>query len=264
MYMPKVFVLIGFFVCASSCLMAGIILQRSERLVTVNQQKPQDAIYNAASTPYPNYLSPANPMEQRYPNGSSKATTSYAPKVDQGRISPEGLETSTYFYPPPPPVGLPALRAMPYPLPSTDTQRHCPARTHPDDLTVTLPSELYLERFTKCGQKIVVEFENVGGQAWSGPKNNITLTLINAFDSQRRTEIGRTLMLSEKAWKEVTGNAVINKFESWPVKYFFVVSERDDKGQVNENGESESDGNSTTVYGSNNSSSSDDPRTSNS
>lgn len=147
--MPKIFVLIGFFVCISSFLTAGVVLRRGDydRLVTVNDHKTQDSIDNATSTPYPEYLSPANPTDQRYPNGTHKPATSYAPKVDQSRMSPDQLETSTYFYPPPPPVGLPALRAMPYPLPTTDTQRHCPARTYQDDLTVTLPSELYLERF---------------------------------------------------------------------------------------------------------------------
>ncbi|KAH9813201.1 secreted protein [Melampsora americana] len=242
-----------------SGLMAGMINPRNSNhgLVTVNDEAPKNSISNSTDSPYISYLSPANPIDQKYPNGTSKATTSYAPKFDSSRTSPDELEASTYFYPPPPPIGVPALRAMPYPLPKTDTQRHCPTRNDRDGLTVTLPSELYLERFTKCGQKIVIEFEDVdiGQDSNPIPKKNLTVTLIDAFDSPKRTEVGRTMMLSEKAWKEITGNSVINKFQTWPVKYFFIVSERDDKGQVNENGETETDGNSTRVYDSNNSTS---------
>lgn len=92
-------------------------------------------------------------------------------------------------------------------------------------MTVALPSDLYTGRISKCGQKVVVVFEPVAGQQWSGPKNNLTLTVVDAFDNTDKTELGRTVLLSEKAWKEATGNQIINRFETWPIRWFFIDAE---------------------------------------
>lgn len=241
--------------------------------VTSNDQDTAGNVEDATSTPYSNYTSYADTTDQRYPNGelsilfffstqkhittvcdlkwflfiffhkkktpgTQKSNTPTAPK----KVDASGDYSA--LYPPPPALSLPPFSGIPYPLPLTGTKKHCAPRKHDDGMTVALPSDLYTGRISKCGQKVVVVFEPVAGQPWSGPKNNLTLTVVDAFDSNDKTEIGRTVLLSEKAWKEATGNSIINKFESWPIRWFFIdaAMQQDTAEGTHENSDGEGDG----------------------
>ncbi|EGG01149.1 uncharacterized protein MELLADRAFT_79073 [Melampsora larici-populina 98AG31] len=216
-------------------------LRRSEP-VTINDQDARQNAADASDTPYSNYTN-INTSD-KYPNGTEKST---APNPNK-KVDASGDYSS--LYPPPPSVSLPPFSAIPYPLPLTGSGKKCPPRKHDDGLTVALPSDLNTGRFTKCGQQVVVVFDQLAGRPWQGSKNNLTLTVSDSFDSKGHSELDRTILLSEKAWKEATGNSIINKFESWPVRWFFLDAamqqETADGQHENQNGEDDaSAGNST-------------------
>lgn len=215
--------------------------------VSTGSDSPTEDVQDASSTQYSNYTSYTD-QSDHYANGTQKSNTPTAPK----KVDASGDYSA--YYPPPPSLSLPPFSGIPYPLPLTGVKKHCPPQKKDDGMTVALPSDLYTGKISKCGQKVVVVFEDLAGQKWSGPKNNLTLTVIDAFDRNDRTEVGRTVLLSEKAWKEATGNAIINKFESWPVRWFFLdaAMQQDTADGTHENTDGESEGggsgNSTTYY----------------
>ncbi|EGG11077.1 uncharacterized protein MELLADRAFT_92508 [Melampsora larici-populina 98AG31] len=215
--------------------------------VSLGSDNLSNDVDDASSTQYSNYTSYAHP-DDHYANGTRKSSTPSAPQ----KVDTSGDYSA--LYPPPPSLSLPPFSGIPYPLPLTGVKKHCPPRKKDDGMTVALPSDLYTGKITKCGQRVVVIFENLAGQKWTGPKNNLTLTVVDAFDTNDRTEIGRTVLLSEVAWKEATGNSIINKFESWPIRWFFLDSamqhETAEGAHENTNGEEDggSSGNSTMYY----------------
>lgn len=146
----------------------------------------------------------------------------------------------TQYYPPPPELILPPFNGMPYPLPLTGANKHCPIPDDDDGMTIALPTDLHTGGINMCGKKVVVMFETLAGQHWPGPKSNLTVTVIDTFDSRNRSDVRQTLLLGEAAWKAATGNPEIDGFETWPMSFFFCDS--DTQKQTSEGNQVDPDG----------------------
>ncbi|KAG0145970.1 hypothetical protein CROQUDRAFT_715861 [Cronartium quercuum f. sp. fusiforme G11] len=194
--------------------------------VSTGSENLADDVEDVSSTQYNNYISHVEP-DDHYANGTQKSTTSSTPnKVD------DSGDYSSY-YPPPPSLSLSPFNEIHYPLPLTGVIKHCPPPEEDDGMTVAFPSDLYTGK--------------------SGPKNKLSLTVVDAFHTHDRTELRRTVLLGEDAWREATGNSIINKFESWPIRWFFrdATMQHDTVEGDHENTDGEGDdasGNSTMFY----------------
>ncbi|KAG0144015.1 hypothetical protein CROQUDRAFT_65595 [Cronartium quercuum f. sp. fusiforme G11] len=192
------------------------MIRRAEPVV-VNDQDTAQNVADNSETQHSNQDSYKDDS-LTYVNSTQNSTNSQPPdKVD-------GSGDYSSLYPPPPSLSLPPFNAIPYPLPLTGATKNCPVLNNSDGLTISLPSDLYTGKINQCGQKVVVVFEPLAGQRWSGAKDNLTVSVTDSFKSDGHSELERTVLLSETAWKEVTGSSFINKFESWPIRWFFVDS----------------------------------------